>query len=505
MERYHVETLLNTPGNYADLNWEDILIYKDMEIPAAFLFDHIVKSEGLSWTKKTELLCAAVDEGIVLTNRFVRELYRAEHKNKADKLIGKFKAFGELKCKYQHGESLVPVLEESFKNDKRFKGRVPGIVREMAAVCGYYRVPVEDMVSRFSIQPVKTLKNAGLGSAEAALLCAVLPSDKLAVVTNHPDKAHYVSKLIGKARDPKSECVRSRERYMNAALWVCDHLQTDEGMINKVVKNAEYIRITPNLSVDAVEVLLDRVKSVSEIKKIEKAYKKPGFKFSDCRCDLRMSAIECGKYGARILQANDPMQVMLGYATDCCQYLGEAGESSMMHGLINPKAGFWVLTNINSGKILAQAEVWEENEDTLVFDNIEFANDADIALYREAIGAWVRNSSYPNIKMGMGYNEMVHEVYEGGSLRSCGRCIPPVTPYEIFVMSYEEDAEWEGKPFKNEEEARQALENGDVTYFDFVYCDSENQSVWMKENGVVEPYFNHAEDREEEQEGPELD
>ena len=156
----------------------------------------------------------------------------------------------------------------------------------------------------------------------------------------------------------------------------------------------------------------------------------------------------------------------------------------MMHGLLNPKAGFWILTNKNSGKVLAQAEIWEENDNTIVFDNIEFANDADIGLYRRAIGKWLEESHYANAKMGAGYNQLIGQM---DSIRSCDPVKPSVTPYEIYVISHEEESE--APVFDSVKEAREALASGRVTYFDYVYCDSENRAYWMKENGRVEPYF----------------
>lgn len=388
-----------------------------------------------------------------------------------------------LKCKYKDGRNVLPELERLFREDKRFCGRVPRIIREMAAVSGFYNISAETVVDNFHIQNVQALLSSGLAPGEVVLLYASLSPQDTARVAACPDMAPYITDLFSKGE----EC------YKNTALWIVNHLQTEEALIKKVVKSAEDLTIRPDDTVDAVRTALSGLKSLSEIKKIEKAYKKTGFRFSECVCHLFSTEVEYNRYWAGILPADDPRQVMLGYNTACCQHLGEAGESSMMHGLLNPKAGFWALTNINSGKVLAQAEVWEENEDTLVFDNIEFANDADIDLYRETIGLWLERTPYRNVKMGLGYNEMDCE-----NFRSCGAVTPPVTPYEIYVISHEEDAECD-IIFDSEEEAREALERGEVTYFDYIYCDSENGAVWMKENGRVEPYF-EAEREEEEME-----
>ena len=62
---------------------------------------------------------------------------------------------------------------------------------------------------------------------------------------------------------------------------------------------------------------------------------------------------------AYIMDGQDPRQVMLGYDTNCCQHLNGAGETAMMYGLANPDAGFFVIEDKETGKILAQAETWE--------------------------------------------------------------------------------------------------------------------------------------------------
>ena len=78
----------------------------------------------------------------------------------------------------------------------------------------------------------------------------------------------------------------------------------------------------------------------------------------------------------------------------------------MMFGLVHSRAGFWVMEDTKTGKILAQAEAWldDQNESTLVFDNIEFADDKDVSNYRDAIGAWCEKCQYQNVIMGNGYN-----------------------------------------------------------------------------------------------------
>ena len=83
-------------------------------------------------------------------------------------------------------------------------------------------------------------------------------------------------------------------------------------------------------------------------------------KISDCICNIPKNTVELGHYRAEMMDGDDPRQVILGYETSCCKHYGDAGETAMLYGLINPNAGFFVIEDKATGKILAQAETWED-------------------------------------------------------------------------------------------------------------------------------------------------
>ena len=105
-----------------------------------------------------------------------------------------------------------------------------------------------------------------------------------------------------------------------------------------------------------------------------------------------------------IMKWNDPKQIMLGVYTSCCQRFDEAGESSMLYGLLSEYSGFLKIEK--NKKIVGQAWVWEADPDTLVLDNIELANCRDINQFRELLYIWVKKSPYKNIQLGLGYSDM---------------------------------------------------------------------------------------------------
>ena len=373
-------------------------------------------------------------------------------------------------------EEIEEDLSEQFK--AKFRGRVPGIVHAMAIASCIYNIPTEEIVTAFNINNARLAMNH-LSPLETTILLHGAKSINTPSLYDS-DVSKYAVKCY---------CYAMRDNggyYKSAGDWIANHPHTSEKLLKKISKKASDLTIDKDSTIDSITAQLGKISSVSEVQKIEKAYKSCGFKFRDCIFDLKFTDVIYDKYRMEILRPGDTRMVYLGYDTNCCQILGDAGESAMMHGLLNPKAGFWCMTDERTGRVVAQAEIWEkENDpDTLVMDNIEFANDADVGLYRKPIGKWLEASGYKNVYMGVAYNQF----FQDSAYLTTHEAIRPwVTPYEIYVISHEQESE--APIFKNVEDAEKALASGEVTYFDYVYCDSERQTVVMKENNIVEPYF----------------
>lgn len=391
-------------------------------------------------------------------------------------------------------EEAAKELRGYFEEDRRFNGRVPRICDDLATIYLYRKgtaehpekVPeLKEYADKFQLNNVKTMMDAGLPIAHIAMIYTSFSQEKCEQIAQNPRIAQAIAQMLYKYE--KDEELG----FKQAAIWLSGHLTTGEEMVNRLYKKAEQIVLEPGDTVAALETKILNTKAENEIKRIEKRYKKPKFKFADCVCELKNvgEKVINGRYRAYIMEGNDERQVLLGFNADMsansCQRLDDAGESAMMHGLLNPKAGFFIIEDKDSGYIKAQAECWELNEDTLVFDNMEFMNDAEVSLYRDVLSAWLRYTDYKDVRMGTGYNTMLYN----GNFRNAGEAKPPVTPYECFVISYEEESE--APILKSEEEAKEKLESGEITYFDYVYSDScdHGTSVWLKENGKVEPYF----------------
>ena len=468
----------------------------------------------IPYDNKEMALAILLDSHCYINERTVEAFYQAFDEGIQDEFLNHYKKCGFLHMPYTATEDTITTLETLFKADNRFHGHAPRILPAIAAVYDYYKsyqdeIEINDFVFKFNINTVKGMLDAGIPEMQVAMLYYQYDIPQCNQIANHPHIAENVCTLLQRSYE------ENNPDLLVAANWVVDHARTNEKTIKKLVKKADKIQLDKNHTVEAIETKLSNLRAKEEVKKIEKAYKEPGFKFKNCTCELKDvgKIITDDKYNAYIMLPTDKRQVLLGYDTHCCQKLGDAGESAMMHGLLNPKAGFWVVEDKSSGEIKCQAEIWEENEDTLVFDNIELANDAELALYQNIIGKWLQENSYQNVKMGIGYNE----IYRSGDFRECGRVCPTITPYEAYVLSYEDDADQPDVnqmaryvPFpteearakyiqlqekdallelKSEEKAQKLLEDGVINYYTYVYCDSENASVWLKENGKVEPYF----------------
>lgn len=70
------------------------------------------------------------------------------------------------------------------------------------------------------------------------------------------------------------------------------------------------------------------------------------------------------------IDKNNPVGIVLGYITNCCQKFDHNGESCINTGMTNPNSGF--ITIQDNGKIIAQSWVWyNEETKTIALDNIE--------------------------------------------------------------------------------------------------------------------------------------
>lgn len=151
------------------------------------------------------------------------------------------------------------------------------------------------------------------------------------------------------------------------------------------------------------EVLLGR--AIRDCRAMEEKY---GYRFEDNEIAIRGRHVVAkeGKLKMYMLPADDYRNFTVGHDTHCCQVYGNAGESCVWKYTTDPFAACVVIER--EGKILAQGFVWtDEAQDTLVFDNVEFADDRKVSQFTSIFAAWAKEMPYKNIHVGTGYNQQM--------------------------------------------------------------------------------------------------
>lgn len=149
--------------------------------------------------------------------------------------------------------------------------------------------------------------------------------------------------------------------------------------------------------------LLENQRGVADCERMERDY---GYHFADNDIAIRgrnIMAVD-GQMKMYMLPADDYRNFTTGYDTHCCQHYGSAGETCVWKLTTDPFAANVVIER--NGKILAQGFVWtDEAKDTLVFDNVEFADDRTVQQFNDLFAKWSAAMPYKNIHVGVGYNQ----------------------------------------------------------------------------------------------------
>ena len=535
--------------------------------------DLVITYKGHSFTKNDMYFIKYLSDGLDDLNCFIilslqqdilqddtfspfliKKLADAAHNKKLDSLAKRMKNNFQTIGFYEISDKIDAEMKEHllqlFKKNTTSCGVVPHIMDALTIACTALHIPPEQLVKAFED---KRFRNAIIAmrtchhvnhffDMEAVLFALNFDIDYIKqAVLEHPYK-DYASALLCEGYKSK------KESLINIAKWIIKHPDAKNITIQKLFSYKNRINITPETSMEKVLTLFSHCAAKMEVKRIEDEYKLNEFKLKNCKCNLIKTKVELGKYKAYIMDAKDPRQVMLGYDTCCCQHLGGAGENAMMYGLANPDAGFFVIENKETGKILAQAETWtysaSESSDNLVkiesdtkekgldaiekilvFDNIEFADNRDIDQFIPILAKWCEASPYSDIVMGDGYNKIKSE-----ELRHIEGIEPPYTLFQcmadgiIFppeLCGYDLDDSDDQEAY--EEDIMRALYDADcidweddgdyygvnllAEYGPYVedtvkeiidklnekpYTDADESCTILKENGRVEKYFTTA-------------
>ena len=321
----------------------------------------------------------------------VTKLSKAEHKRKLSDAVEKYKRDFQTIGFYEIDDTVDVEMKEHliqlFKDNAASHGVVPKIIDALTIAATTLNIEPERIVKSFEDKKFRdaiiAMRSCHEGNhffdCEAALFAMTFDVNTVKqFILENPHK-DYASVILCKGYKTGDE------KYLNMAKWIAYHPDSSREMIEKLYKCQDYVEVRPYMTVDQVRAQVSCGEGELEIRQIEDRYDGK-FAFKDCVCNLPKTEVELGRYKAYIMDGQDPRQVMLGYDTNCCQHLGGAGETAMMYGLANPNAGFFVIEDKETGKILAQAETWEcesgyrsvrtekINLQTVFNDNMNLAN-----------------------------------------------------------------------------------------------------------------------------------
>ena len=433
-----------------------------------------------------------VEHRIPLSEYTVGLGIRMAHLDKLSEWVREYPVFGTMHLFHLYpaaklvDEKTKERLEQCFADQKKTGYHVPEILDELAITARTCKIPLERLAETFDIEYTKRLLDEKIPLVPAtACRCyydrdvcdALIQEGKISVmaeaiglynISGHQECDRHLMDFIRLNQDAKIEDLQHAVNY-------ADNIPMEAGTtLAQIRRHETYIG------------------SLIEVAKVEAQYRDtvPGFKLADCPCNLEPVSVTYDGMTARVLDLTDykdtAIATRLGELTDCDMRLGYAGETAMMHGLLNPDAGFWVMED-RDGTILAQARIEKTDPDTLAFDFVEFAgtnpeNASEKAgRVRDAIAAWATESGYKNIIMECGYKENLTESMEPAPAPKL--CL---TPEEVFALQKGNDAE---VSFRNIDEARQYMQTEQYSPNDFVHTGMTGRCVYIKKDGRVADYL----------------
>lgn len=286
---------------------------------------------------------------------------------------------------------LAKELEVLFINKFR---RAPRILSDIAIFNRYFRKDLtkEEIVNKFYLKAFQLLNKTHLTTNAKLRIIYVFKENAFEIANSGFNEQEL--RVLAHIKDEK--CAEFVVKYKNRNFEKLQNIINSWEFFTKEEKTLDF---------NSLFRISKEKESINEVHRIERKY---NIDFFSLKFNLKFSSIELDDQTAGILKPADTRMTTIGYDTYCCQHLNGAGESAMMYGLMHPHAGFWVVERTKDKKIIAQAEIWEGKNDamSLVFDNIELADDRNITAIIPILKAWCQDSKYENIQMGLGYNAL---------------------------------------------------------------------------------------------------
>ena len=458
------------------------LIYKDVNI-APF-----INTDGYG-VNTFDVIKALAEHRILLNENTVRRGIDMAHRGRLAQWAADYPVFGDMRLPpvaKSVDEKTEEYLRRLFAAQKKTGCHIPKILDKLAiAVCAC-GIPPERLAETFDVRYTEAVIRNGVPIIPATV-CRCYYDRSICDMLIRKDRISVMAEAISLYnRSGHQEC------YRHLMDFILSHPDTKIEDLQYATDHAEDIPIRATVTLTQIRQHRIYMENLAEVAKIEAEYGKviPEFKLTDYPCNIEPVGVTYDGMTARMLDLSDDKDIALaarlGELTNCCQCLGSAGETAMMHGFLNPDAGFWVIED-KDGTVKAQAEIWKTNNDDLVFDNIEFANTDREHLsdradrLRGVIAAWAMESGYKNIIMGCGYNELGVDAIEQAPIPELR-----LAPEEVFALQKGNDAD---VSFRNTDEAHRYMQTEEYNPNDFVYTDADKQCVYIKKEGTVSDYL----------------
>ena len=458
------------------------LLYKDVNI-APF-----INIDGYG-VNTFDVIKVLIEHQVPLSGHTVNRGIDMQHNGRLSEWARNYHLFGEM-----HIASAVRSadteerehLRQCFATQKKTGCHIPMILNELAIAAHICRIPSERLAETFDVRYTETLIRNRIPLVPAEV-CRCYYDRGTCDMLIRKNKISVMADAISLYNGSEHQ-----ECYKHLMKFIRLHPDTRTEDLLYAVDHAEKIPMREGTTLTQIRQHRTYMESLAEVTKIEEEYGEtvPGFKLSDYSCNIDPIGVTYDGMTARVLDLSDGKDIALaarlGDLTNCCQRLGSAGKTAMMHGFLNPDAGFWVIED-KDGKVKAQAEIWEADNGILVFDNIEFANTDSGHLSDRAehlcgvIAVWAMESGYANIIMGCGYNELGTGAMEPAPIPELH-----LTPEEVFVLQEDNS---EDICFEDIDEARRYMQTEEYDPYDFVYTDADEQCVYIKKDGIVSDYL----------------
>jgi len=244
-------------------------------------------------------------------------------------------------------------------------------------------------------------------------LVAIFGNFNRALTVYHKaDSVNYYARLFKLATKLSA---KAKEIIEKNIVYICDNINKYKylgqmSIIEEIVKRGIEIKTPTDLRKNMLEILLEGLEpeiisiaiKVNLEPEAAKWYNKKYLKYKNKIKDNNLPEFryisEDGKYVYKSLDAKDPMNLMVGEFTSCCQVYNGAGVSCAKHAYKNPDGGIFAV--YQDGIPVVQSWVWRRG-DVIVLDSIEAhgkVNDKDIIDLISKLPDILRNSNLKGVK-----------------------------------------------------------------------------------------------------------